>query len=481
MLALALAGCEAPPPPPPLVATPTPQHAINVLVSRQDGTPVPGAAVCAAPTSGEERCTESGPAGAASLVVRAATYTIRVTPLPGQRLAPDRRPVDAIGGDATVAVRLEPRSFITGTVRDDAGAVVAGAEVCAHPPSTTIDPTCAKSGAGGAFSLAVRSDVYKLDASGPAGARLITQWARGRLNSGEADVFDVRTDDASGVDITLVTGVLLRGTIRSGAGVVENAQVCTKTLAAPLPLDCERTKKDGSYQALVEPGQYYVWVVPPDNVRLIPLWYPSALEGVGAVALTITADRTIDMTLPIGPQLRGTVRTTDGVPLAGALVCVDTPFPTGRICRPTSVEGGYVVTTRPETYTVQVLPPDGSDVVAEYFAGKTTWIDADEVRIGPGDRSLDITVTRGVRVEGRIRDTRGVPLEGASVTLSDARGFAAGGETDTTGHYGFAARPGQYTVDAFAPFRSELLSVEGKTIDVTGFTVYDVTLPDASP
>ncbi|TME95129.1 MAG: hypothetical protein E6I40_06085, partial [Chloroflexi bacterium] len=105
------------------MATPTPQHAINVLVSRQDGTPVPGAAVCAAPTSGEERCTESGPAGAASLVVRAATYTIRVTPLPGQRLAPDRRPVDAIGGDATVAVRLEPRSFITGTVRDDAGAV----------------------------------------------------------------------------------------------------------------------------------------------------------------------------------------------------------------------------------------------------------------------------------------------------------------------------------------------------------------------
>jgi hypothetical protein len=327
----------------------------------------------------------------------------------------------------------------------------------------------------------VRSDIYKLEVSGPPGARLVPQWARGRLNSGEADVFDVRTADASSVDIVLVKGVVLSGTIRSGAGVVENAQVCTKTLAAPLPLDCERTKKDGTYQALVEPGQYYLWVVPPDNVRLIPQWYPAANEGVGAVALNVTADRTVDMTLPIGPQLRGTVRTSDGVALAGALVCVDTPFPTGRICRPTSVDGSYVVTTRPETYTVQVLPPEGSDVVVEYYSGKRTWVDADDVRVGPGDRTLDITVTRGVRIEGIVRDTRGVPLEGASVIASDARGFAAGADTDETGHYGFAVRPGHYTLDAFAPFRGELLSVMDKEVDVSGFTAYDVTLPDAAP
>jgi hypothetical protein len=482
-LALALAACQAAPPPPtPTPAgTPTPQRAVNVLVSRQDGTPVAGAAVCAAPTSGEESCTETGAAGAASLTVRPATYTIRVTPLPGQRFAPERRPVNAIGADATVTIRLEPRSFITGTVRDEAGAAVAGAEVCAHPPSTTIDPTCGKSGAGGGFTLAVRSDVYKLDVSGPAGARLIPQWARGRLDSAEADVFDVRTDDASGVDVTLVKGVVLRGTIRSGAGVVENAQVCLRTLAAPLPLECERTRKDGSYAALREPGQYYMWVVPPDNVRLVAQWYPGALTGIGAAAITLGGDRTIDLALPLGPQIRGTVRTSDGVAVAGALVCVDTPFPTGRICRPTSIDGSYTVTTRPETYAVQVLPPDGSDIIVEYVAGKRTWVDADDVTLGPGDRVLDITVRRGVRVEGTVRDARGVPLEGATVNLNDAAGVAGAGETDLRGHYGFAVPPGHYTVDAFAPFRGERLSVVGHDLDVSGFTVYDVTLPDASP
>jgi hypothetical protein len=36
-------------------------------------------------------------------------------------------------------------------------------------------------------------------------------------------------------------------------------------------------------------------------------------------------------------------------------------------------------------------------------------------------------------------------------------------------------------VDAFAPFRGERLSVVGHDLDVRGFTVYDVTLPDAFP
>ena len=144
-------------------------------------------------------------------------------------------------------------------------------------------------------------------------------------------------------------------------------------------------------------------------------------------------------------------------------------------------------------------PGEREDFVRDLFDGTAPWYDwaiaflsfgsgnwyrrqiLTRAGLKNGDRVLDITVRRGVRVEGTVRDARGVPLEGATVNLNDAAGVAGAGETDLRGHYGFAVPPGHYTVDAFAPFRGERLSVVGHDLDVSGFTVYDVTLPDASP
>jgi hypothetical protein len=448
------------------------------------GNPVEGASVCAVTLTGrEEGCGETTPSGTARLSLRSGAYALHVTPRQGTRLGTGRGWADAVDQDATAVIQLEPRSTISGAVRDETGAPVVGAQVCAHPPGD-VSPTCATSRAQGAYAIDVVSDVYRLEVNGPPGGKLVPQWARGRLGSADADVIDVRSADVQGVDIEMARGLLLSGVIRATSGPIEDAQVCTKALAAPLPWSCERTKKNGSYLALRMPGRYYVWVVPPDNVRLVAQWFDRALEGVDATDVNLDRDRSIDVALEPGPQIRGKLRTTDGEPVAAALVCADTPFPTGRICRGTASDGSYSITTRPENYVLNIIPPAGSDLVPEYWSRKRQWNDADWVTLGSTDRVLDLTLRKGMRVSGVVRDTRGVPLEGATINLIDDAGPLVGTDTDSSGKYAIVVPAGRYQIEVFAPFRGErgdLLSQSPRELVVTGFTRMDFVLEDANP
>jgi hypothetical protein len=449
------------------------------------GAPVVGANVCAFTLAGmQERCGETSASGTARLGLRPGAYSVLVTPHAPTRLAEGRTWADVLDADAIRVVQLDPHSKIAGTIRDQRGTGVVDAQVCAHPPQALLSPTCARSAAEGKFSIDVRSEVYKLDVTGPPGGKLIAQWASGRLSSSDADLVDVRSADADGIRVTMVRGVLLSGVVRGPSGPIEDAQVCTRTLEEPLPWDCVRTNKKGSYLALMEPGRYFMWTVPPDNVRLVAQWFDDVLEGVDTTDIQMNRDQQIDVALHPGPQIRGKVTTTDGAPVSGAFVCVDTRFPTGRICRPTAGDGSYTVTTRSHTYLVQVLAPSDSDLISEFWLRKRTWVDANDVSLGAGDRTLDLTLRKGVRVSGVIRDTRGVLLEGATINLNDGDGPLVGTDTDISGSYHMVVPPGTYQVEVFAPRRGErgnYLSQAPRELVVNGYINYDVVLEDANP
>jgi hypothetical protein len=456
------------------------QNTLRVLVTRSEtGTPVAGAHVCASSTRGASDCADAGKDGTVALHGAPGTYFVRVSGPSEQRFAEAQRVTDLFSGDASVWVELTALQRISGTIRNEAGAKVAGAEACAHPAND--DPqTCARSGTDGAYAIDVKAGIYRLDVTGPSGGRLVSQWARGRVFLEEADILDARRADVPDVDVTLVRGVVLSGTVRLAGAVVENAQVCIRTLSAPLPWQCERTDKNGRYAALREPGDYYVWVVPPANVRAVPQWYDRALTGVGSTPLTLSGDRTLDVALPNGIQIRGVLRTTDGEIVANALVCVDTPFTTGRICRETDGNGRYTITTRPETYLISVIPPAHSGLIGEYWAGKRTWKDADEISLSGPDVTLDLTVRRGVTITGTIKDTRGIPVAGATINFSDDRGVAAATDTDAAGRYEAVVLPGRFGVDVTPPFVGNLV---GKTtsVDVRAAMDFAIVLEDVAP
>lgn len=483
--ALLLIGCEAPAITLPeiLQASPPPLVALRVRALGPDG-PVGRARICASSPSGAaEVCATTDVAGEVTLRVKPGTFMVRGEPPDGPRL----RSLGVVALDAATGaqttVLFEAQARIGGLIRDEEARPVAGAEVCAHP-TTEDPPSCAPTRPDGTFALEARPGTYKLHVSGPPdGSRLIAQWARGRVASYEADLYDTRSGDVSGVEVVLVRGHVLSGTIvaaRDGAAVKE-AQVCTQTLAAPLPWDCERADKKGRYAILREPGTYWVWTIPPDDAgRLLPQRYDRVDLGVDATPLRLDRDRVLDVRFREGPLLTGRVTTTDGSPLPAALVCVDTPFPTGRICRPTDSDGRYHIATRPDVYTVQIVPAAESDAVSSYWPGKRDWTDAGRVRIA-GDTGLDVSLPRGVRLTGVVRTEVGSPVEAAPVSVNDGQGFLTGTSTDHAGRYAVAVPPGSYTIDVFAPRVSQLLSRIGLPLRIDVEMGLDVVLEFARP
>lgn len=445
---------------------------------------IAGATVCAAPISAEERCASTAANGYAQLALPAATYVVRVTPPGGSRLDVTRQSVDLTGGDVSVSVPILGRAKIGGTIRDDQGAAVAGARICAHATADETT-TCGKSGDAGRYSVGVRPGTYKLDVSSPPGARLVTQWARGRVDSFEADSIDVRARDEDGVDVTLVHGVVLQGTVRAerDGRPLEDAEVCSQTLAEPLPWDCERTDKKGAYRLLRMPGRYWLWFIPSDKdgQTLVYQKYDRVETGVDATAFSLDADARIDVALVEGPRIVGQVTLDDGSPVSGAHVCVDTPFATGRICRETHADGSYAVATRAETYALQVLPPRDSSAVTTWWRHGRDWTDADPVVVGSGDTRIDVVMAKGIRLTGTVVTVDGTPVESAPVSVNDARGFVAGAYTDHRGRYELPVPRGELTVDVFAPRISELRSVLGVRIRADTDMIYSVTLPSAEP
>lgn len=482
-LATACSVFETPPPSPTIGARPTTGAAVplRVLVTRAEGGgPVAGARVCAGRASAASPgCTNAGADGTAMLHGCCGTYFVRVSGPPEQRFEDATRVVDLANGPVGIWVELQPVQRISGTIRDSGGATVAGAEACAH---AAIDDTtvCARSGPDGRYAIDVKAGIYRLDVSGPAGGRLVTQWARGRAFLEEADILDARAADVPDVDVTLVRGVVLRGRVTFRGNAVEDAQVCLRTLAAPIPLQCERTDKHGRYEALREPGRYYVWTVPPGNVRAIPQWYDRALTGAASTALDLPADRTLDVALQGGTTIEGTVRATDGEAIRNALVCFDTPFPTGRICRETGSTGRYAITTRPETYVVNVIPPEDGDLIAEYWERARTWPEADAYRVGAADATLDLTLRRGTRVNGVVKNGRGIGVAGGYVELWDGEGIAAATQTDSAGRFELVVIPGRYRLEVFPPYVGNLVGKIGE-LEVPALSEVTIVLEDSAP
>jgi hypothetical protein len=384
------------------------------------------------------------------------------------------------GTDTAIWIGLPARIRISGVVRTDQGAAVPRAQACAHP-ITRVNVVCARTGADGKYAIETRADLYRVDIEGPPGSKLVPQWARGTVFEDDADILDARSADVPDVDVALSPGVVLRGTVRVGTATIEDAQVCTKTLAAPVGWQCERTDKRGAYSALRVPGDYWVWALPPDRIRAIGLWYDRVLEGFNATPFDLSSDASLDMTLPVGPQIQGRVRNEAGEPVSDVFVCVDTPFTTGRICRPSGFDGAYAVTTRPSTYIVSVIPPAGSGYIAEYWDHKHNWVEADAVRLGTGDIQLDLVIRRGVIVKGTIKDKRGLPAVGATINFGDPREVEAAGATDGTGAFEVALPPGTYHVDVFPPrFPGNLVGREME-IDASGAVEIDIVLDDITP
>ncbi|TQS20295.1 MFS transporter [Microbispora hainanensis] len=233
-------------------------------------------------------------------------------------------------------------------------------------------------------------------------------------------------------------GVDIRGFVKGRDGVPVGRATLTLIDVRGHQLGRTVTRDDGGY-ALQAPGSgTYVLIA-------------SAGDREPQVATLVVGDQPVDfdMVLSASGRLVGTVRGTDGTPVAEAVVVVTDVRGEVVASSATDVQGGFSfsgIVAGTYTLTVSGAAYRPSAVPIEV--------------LGTGQTRHDVVLLPGARVRGTVRVKDGVPLADARVTLLDAAGNVVGvATTGEDGEYAFTdLTGGQYTIVAsgYPPVASTL-------------------------
>ncbi|MEU6415490.1 MFS transporter [Microbispora sp. NPDC046933] len=233
-------------------------------------------------------------------------------------------------------------------------------------------------------------------------------------------------------------GVEIRGFVKGQDGLPVGRATLTLIDVRGHQLGRTVTRDDGGYALGTPGGGTYVLIA-------------SAGDREPQVATLVVGDQPVDfdMVLAASGRLVGTVRGTDGSPVAEAVVVVTDVRGEVVATSSTDAEGGFSFSgIVAGTYTLTVSG-------AAYRPAAVPI----EV-LGTGQTRHDVVLLPGARVRGTVRVKDGVPLADARVTLLDAAGNVVGvATTGEDGEYAFTdLTGGQYTIVAsgYPPVASTL-------------------------
>jgi hypothetical protein len=323
-------------------------------------------------------------------------------------------------GDAEDIGSLAGTASISGTVRDELGQPVIGAdvEVCQGGDLCEITGTTT-TGIDGTYSLT--------GLAGGAGAWVTATPAPGSdLLPGRTQGFFLAASEARvGVDIVLATARPVSGTVTDEEGLpVEGVTVSTSDYWGPISTT---TAADGSYTLLVGAGEYRIQFVAPSDRNLMDEYYDDAATVATATPVVVTTVPIvgIDAELSPGATITGTVTSPGSIPFAGTPIEVyqaGSSFFDHTLIRQleAATDGSYTTRgLRPGNYIVRFRTPAGSSLVEEFWQGSIADVlGATQITLGSGATvsGIDAAMQEGGRIAGIVRDEAGLPIAGASVS-----------------------------------------------------------------
>ncbi|HEY4057724.1 MAG TPA: carboxypeptidase regulatory-like domain-containing protein [Kofleriaceae bacterium] len=362
--------------------------------------------------------------------------------------------------------RTQPRASFAGTVRDEKGAPIANASVCAQlssdelPPELAWEPVCKPTDAAGAYAF---TDMFAADYSIVAGApHYRGEHYRAPNNRHDSQLKLHAGEAKTGIDFVLRSGgVEVHGTVTDiGGGPIAKARVSAYVGQWQVEPISPVVETDAN-------GMYSLWV-PAGTIKII-----AHAEGYAAGEGEGRAPAKIDVLLTPESSLSGTiVDARTNAPIAGARVLVmrdEQAESPGAARYAQSDEKGAFRAPRllPGRYTARVQDKHGYGI----SDGSTL------IGLGQSVDGVVVKVWPALRVIGKVvrADTHEVCKEGTFNIYSSSTGEYRAAAADDDGTITIeGVLPSTYRIDGGCPGyvdASPRREIVVKDKDVTGVTI----------
>ena len=225
----------------------------------------------------------------------------------------------------------------------------------------------------------------------------------------------------------------------------------------------DNTDEFGFYRVCILAGTYHISFGPPVGVNLL---------GRRFFYYQLNQSEALDVTLPFGKIIRGTVRDSLGQPIAGVDFDVDS-LGAGRVYTPndnTDSSGGYWLVTPEGHFRVRLTPPAGS---------RFREVEIDSIYIS-GDTTIDFQMSTGHILSGVISGAGGAGLDSITVDIRDhytgEKIFVPNNETDSLGNYRVVLPTGTFTVRYRPPYGSRYAGGQVDSVVVSSDFVINQSL-----
>lgn len=377
-------------------------------------------------------------------------------------------PLRSIAGGASVSFGLVKGGVIGGTVETTSGTPRAGAVVEAYNLSGTRRGFTTTNGAG-EYSLVLPPGEYKLVAYDASGA-YAASFHFGVRSFDEATPVRVIESASTPVSFTLAVAARVSGRAVDAAtgAALASISVYAYTPAGAL-VATTVTDATGNYRLSVPAGDYRL--VAADGARRYATSYydrHSSFAAANVVTLAAGEERTnVQLALTRGARITGRVNAP------GLIVAAYNLDGTLHASATSDTAGNYTLVVAPGEYRIAVSDPM-LRYATLFYGGAADFRLAQRLTVNADTGGIDVTLPRGGRVSGAVRNDTAQLLPGIIVGAYDLSGaLTASATTGADGRYALVVAPGMYRMVAFDPALSYATSYAG------GASSYETTVPVA--
>jgi hypothetical protein len=224
------------------------------------------------------------------------------------------------------------------------------------------------------------------------------------------------------------------------------------------------TNSDGFYSiSNLAAGTYRV-TTSTEGTEFVREYYNNVIDYWSATAVNVPASgvvNNIDFGLMVGGSVTGTVRDSNGLPIANIQVSANSYDENYGFGGKTEANGTYVIRgVAAGLYRVMVWAEE-TKYASKYYNNEISWDDATPVNVSAGQQttSIDFSLERGASISGVVKNSSGVGQPNLQVNCWADDGYGTGTQTEANGFYKCGGLPVgyNYNVIAYPPAESNYM------------------------